>query len=184
MRDHEDNAMEQRYATGSIVLHWIMAALILTLFGLGWYMVGIPRGIPARGAFFNLHKSLGLVAMLFIAMFIGWRLRYTPPPHPDTMARWEMIGARLAHRLTYFFIIVVPLSGYVEANFTRYGIRFFGYPLAPWAGQNAWVSRWLTTVHVYCANTFAALIAIHVGAAIKHLVINRDRVLQRILPFG
>lgn len=176
--------MKDRYATGSIVFHWVMAILIIGLILLGWYMTGIPLGTPPRGYYFNLHKSFGLIAMAFIALFIGTRLRYGAPEHPDTMKTWEVKAARLAHTLTYILLIVVPVSGYVEANLTKYGIKFFGYPLPPWGPTLPAISKLLSTVHEYSANAFAALIAIHAGAAIKHLVINRDRVLQRILPFN
>jgi cytochrome b561 len=176
--------MKERYALGSIILHWAMVILILALIGLGWYMVGIPRGTPPRAYFFNLHKSIGLISGVFIALFIGWRLRYVPPPHPDTMARWEMKLAVLAHRLIYFFLILVLVSGYVEANFTQYGIKFFGYPLPPWGPNDKRIDTVLVNVHDYSADAFAVLIAIHVGAAIKHFLVNRDRILQRMLPFG
>lgn len=175
--------MNQRYATGSIVLHWAMAVAIVGLFVLGWYMVDIPAGTPARGYYFNLHKSFGLIAMALIAVFVGFRLRRAAPPHPDSMRPWEKSAAHLAHVLTYILLVVVPVSGYVEANFTKYGIKFFGYPLKPWGPDLVHVSDVLSTVHVYCANAFAVLVGIHAGAAIKHWLIDRDNVLQRMLPF-
>jgi cytochrome b561 len=176
--------MKERYVLGSIIFHWLMAILILGLLGLGWYMVGIPRGTPPRGYFFNLHKSFGLISIVAIAFFIGWRLRNTPPRYPDTMARWEIRLSRLAHWLMYFFLIVVPLSGYIEANLTPYGIKFFGYHLPAWGPNDKYIDTILVNVHIYTANAFATLIAVHIGAAIKHWVIDKDRILQRILPFG
>lgn len=176
--------MKERYVPGSIIFHWLMAILILGLIGLGWYMVGIPRDTPARGYFFNLHKSFGLISIVVIAFFIGWRLRNTPPRYPDTMARWEIRLSVLAHWLMYLFLIVVPLSGYAEANFTPYGIKFFGYPLPPLGPDNKFLHTTLVNIHIYTADAFAVLIAIHIGAAFKHFIVNRDRILQRILPFG
>jgi cytochrome b561 len=175
--------MKERYALGSIILHWAMVILILALIGRGWDMVGIPRGTPPRGYFFNLHKSLGLISAVFIALFIVWRLRYVPPPHPDTMARWEMKLAML-YVLIYFLLILVPVSGYVEANFTQYGIKFFGYPLPPWGPNDKLIHTALVNIHDYSADGLAMFIAIHAGAAIKHFLVNRDRILQRMLPFG
>lgn len=176
--------MKERYAPGSIFFHWLMVILILGLFGLGWYMVGIPRGTPPRGYFFNIHKSFGIISIVVIAFFIGWRLRNTPPRYPDTMARWEVWLSLLAHWLMYLLLIVVPLTGYVEANCNKYGIHFFNtWHLPPWGPDNKVLAHWLTTVHDYTANIFAALVAIHIGAAIKHWLIDRDRILQRMLPF-
>lgn len=178
------NRHRERYSLVVIILHWTMAILILGLLGLGWYMVGIATGTPARGYFFNLHKSIGLVAILITALFTGWRVYKKPPAYPGMMARWEARCATLAHWLVYGFLIVVPLTGYLEANFNRWGITFFGmWQFPPWGPDNEALRDLLNTAHVYSANCFAVLIAIHIGAALKHLVINRDRIMQRILPF-
>jgi cytochrome b561 len=179
--DHNRHASD-RYPRGASILHWLMAALILALIALGWYMAGIPKGTPARAYYFNLHKSLGLVAALGIAAFIGWRLRRAPPP--VRLAPWEARLMKPARALMYLSLVLVPLSGYVEANFSPYGIRFFGWPLPPWGPDDKALYHFFNRLHVYSANAFAALIALHIGAALKHFLIDRDRILHRILPFG
>ena len=51
---------QEKYSTTAILLHWVMAILLFTLFGLGWYMVDLPKGSDERSWFFALHKSIGL----------------------------------------------------------------------------------------------------------------------------
>ncbi|QHS11313.1 cytochrome b [Sinimarinibacterium sp. NLF-5-8] len=171
-----------RYRNSLIVAHWLMALLILGLIGLGWYMVEIPPKTPARGYFYNLHKAFGLIAMGVIVLFALLRALQRPPPLPDSMQSWEKTAAHWAHMLTYGLLLVVPLSGYAEANLNPYGIKFFGLHLKPWGPEMAGLSAALKTVHVYSANAFAGLLGIHILAALKHALINRDGVLRRMLP--
>lgn len=171
------------YPAAIIVMHWLLALSILFLTGLGWYMVDIPLRTPERGHYFNLHKSIGLLAMILAFVFIWWRTRITPPPMPDTMAGWEVRAAKLGHWAMYILLIVVPLSGYIESNFAKWGIDFFGiYKLESWGPtDNESAYMLLKTIHIWSANIFAVLIGLHILAAIKH-IIERSGVVSRILP--
>ena len=51
---------QEKYSTTAIILHWVMAILLFTLFGLGRYMVDLPKCSDERSWFFALHKSIGL----------------------------------------------------------------------------------------------------------------------------
>lgn len=170
------------YRLPAVALHWIIAVLIIGLIGLGWYMVEIPKGAPARGMLFNLHKSIGLIAALVILLQLWWRMRYAPPPLPATLPRWEMKAAKLGHALLYACMIVMALSGYIESNFTKYGIKFFGYPLLPWGREDKAISALFTRIHVFASYLLVTLIAIHIAAALKHLLLDKDKVFQRMLP--
>ena len=72
------------YAAGAIVLHWLIAALILTNIGLAWYF-GTLKG-PAEVAPLALHKSIGITVLLLTLVRIAWRLVNRPPPLPPTLA--------------------------------------------------------------------------------------------------
>lgn len=180
-----ENQKRESYPLAISALHWTLAILILALIGLGWYMVDIPRNTPERGYFFNLHKSLGVVALLLAAIFVIWRLRNRPPALPDSIPAWEKRAADVGHWLLYIGLVVVPLSGYIESNFTKWGVDFFGYKLESW-GWDQEPGNTIYTVfnilHVWGSWIFAAVIGLHVAAAIKH-GFQRDGVLSRMLPF-
>jgi cytochrome b561 len=171
----------ERYPTSAVTLHWVIAILIFVLLGIGWYMVDIPRGTPARGEYFNLHKSLGLIVMLLIALLLLWRSRNRPPPLPDFLPRWEARAAIFSHWLLYLCLVVVPLSGYLESNFTKWGIDFFGLHLPAWGPDDETLYTIFNRIHVISSNVFAVLIALHMAAAIKHAMV-RDGILSRMLP--
>jgi cytochrome b561 len=171
-----------RYGPGPAALHWLLALLVLVLYAIGWHMVTIPKGTPPVAYFYNLHKSIGIVAALPVAYLLWWRATHTPPPLPGTLAEWEAKAAHVNHVLFYVCLVVLVVSGFVESNFTKFGIRFFGYPLPRLGWESPAVYRFFNTVHVYVANLFAALVVVHIVAALKHLFVDRDEVLHRMLP--
>ena len=171
-----------RYERTAVLLHWIVALLIIALIAAGWYMVGIPKNTPERAFFFNLHKSLGIVTAIFIVMLIVWRIRHVAPPLPSAMPKWETMAANLNHRLFYGFMVLVTLTGYLTSSFSRYGPKLFGIALPHWGWEDAALRGNFTAVHRITALIFAVLIAIHVAAALKHLLVDKDGVFQRMLP--
>ena len=87
------------YAPTAVALHWVLALLVFSLYGLGWYMVGIPKGTPPVAYFYNLHKSLGIVAALPIILLIWWRATHVPPSLPGSLPAWQARAAHINHLL-------------------------------------------------------------------------------------
>ncbi|MEO5659267.1 MAG: cytochrome b/b6 domain-containing protein [Polaromonas sp.] len=175
--------MESRYTRTAMLLHWLIALLLLGQFALGWYLEGIPRGVPARGYFTNLHKSTGLLTGLLILVRLGWRLTHTPPPLPDSVPRWQQQAATASHYLLYVFMVVMPLSGYIASNFSKFGVDFFNsFKLAPWGSENKLVYSIFNQTHVVSSWLLLALVLVHVLAALKHLLMDHDTVFSRMLP--
>jgi cytochrome b561 len=191
MRDHSATKpasirpnLRAAYPVGAVILHWSMAILIFALIVMGWYMVDIPRGTPARGYWFNIHKSIGMIAFFVAALFLVWRSLATPPPLPRSVPPWEVRAAAVGHWLLYLGLIVVPLTGYIEANFTKWGVDFFGYKLEPWGWDQEpgnTIYTLFNRIHVWGSWVFAAVIGLHVAAALKH-ALQRDGVMGRMLP--
>jgi cytochrome b561 len=172
----------QRYAPTAIALHWIVVALVFGLYGLGWYMVGIPKGTPPVAYYYNLHKSIGIVAAAPILLLLFWRATHVPPPLPGTLPAWEARAAHVNHVLFYFCLVVLVVSGFVESNFTKFGVKFFGYPLPILGWEDKTIYRFFNRIHVYTSYLFTGLMAIHIAAAFKHLLADRNGVFQRMLP--
>jgi cytochrome b561 len=174
--------MNERYGVTPALLHWVLALLVFVLYGIGWYMVTIPKGTPPVAYYYNLHKSLGIVAAVPILFLIWWRATHVPPPLPGTLAAWEAKAAHANHVLFYICLVLLVLTGFVESNFTKYGIKFFGHPLPKLGWEDKTIYYFFNRFHVYLSHVFAVLIAIHIAAALKHLLIDRDQVFQRMVP--
>jgi len=172
----------RRYTTPAIALHWLLALLMLVLVVLGWFMIGIARGTPARGFYFNLHKSLGMVGGVAVILQLWWRARRHPPVLPATLPKWQITASGVGHHLLYLCMVLLVLSGYVEANFTKYGVRFFGLHLPPWGWEDRQISAFLTAAHHYISYVFTILVVGHIAAASYHVVVGKERIVARMLP--
>lgn len=177
------NSDSQRYTRPAMLLHWLLALLFFILIGLGWYMVDIPRGTPERAFFYNLHKSLGVTAALLIALRILWRLTHVPPALPSTMPTWQLKAAKTSHLMLYACIAIMPISGFVASNFTKFGVKFFGYQLPILGWEDKAIYSVFNNIHVFTSYFFVALITLHIAAAFKHLLIDKDAIFQRMLPY-
>lgn len=173
----------QRYTAPAITLHWIIAILVLVMIGLGLYMTGIPRGTPERTFYYNLHKSIGVTVAALVLIRLWWRLRNPPPPLPSSVPAWQVQGARLSHALLYLCLILMPLSGFSASQFTKYGVTYFGlFKIPPMGWENKVIYDFLQGIHGVTAVVLITLVVIHVAAALKHLLFDRDSVFLRMLP--
>lgn len=171
-----------RYTLGAIALHWLIAALLLAQIAFGWFLRTIPRGIPLRGFYVNLHKSTGLTIAVLILVRILWRLTHAAPQLPSFVPAWERAAARASHAALYVVMLVMPASGYVASNFSKYGVKLFNaVMLPPWGADDRRIYAVFNATHVLASYVFAALVLVHVLAAIRHAM-RRDKLFSRMLP--
>jgi cytochrome b561 len=137
-----------------------------------------------RAYWFNLHKSIGLTLGLLIAIRLAWRLTHRPTALPPSVPAWQVQAARASHVLLYVCMFVMPLAGYFGSVFSGYPIKVFGATLPGWGWKDEALKELFSTIHYTAALTFMALIAVHILAALKHWLVDRDGVLQRMLPAG
>lgn len=175
--------MNPRYTRAAIFLHWLVAILLLSQFAFGWYLSEVPRGVPARSYYVNLHKSTGLLLGLLILLRLAWRLRHAPPPLPDAIPRWQQRIASVSHLALYVCMVAMPLSGYLASNFSKWGVNFFNaVKLAPWGSDDKLLYAFFNQTHKLTSWALLALVIVHVLAALKHALIDRDDVVTRMLP--
>jgi cytochrome b561 len=177
--------MDLRYDRTARLLHWLIAALLIGQFAFGWWLGEVPRNTPARGYFVNLHKSAGLLIGLLILLRLVWRFMHAAPALPDTVPRWQQRLAASSHFALYLCMVLMPLSGYLASNFSKYGVKFFNtVSLPPWGGDDKQLYALFNQTHKTTALVLATLVVVHVLAAFKH-GLQRDGVIHRmwIRPF-
>jgi cytochrome b561 len=169
-----------RYTRVAIALHWTIAGLIIVNLAIGLLHESLlPDTIP-------LHKSIGMLVLILSVIRLLWRFTHRPPPLPATVRRWEKGLAHAVHWLFYALMILIPLSGWVftSASPKRHPLEFFGLfalPMFP-VTQDKEVSHVVAERHEQLAWLMIALILIHLGAALKHRFVDRDRTVDRMLP--
>ena len=173
------NTME-RYTRVAITLHWIIALGVLGQIAFGWWMIEIPKSPPGvRAYWFNLHKSIGLTLGILIFIRLAWALTHRAPPLPDHIPAWQKFAAKASHVALYACMIIMPLSGYLGSSFTKYPIKYWGMTLPNWGWDAPLYKDLCSNVHQIAVIVFMTLIAIHIAAAIKHMMA-RDGVIQRM----
>ena len=85
-----------RFSPVAQALHWITAMLMLGVVVLGWYMKAMPRDLPARQGWFDLHEATGMTILLLTAVRLGWRWANPPPLLPGHLGRIEQSIAMLS----------------------------------------------------------------------------------------
>jgi cytochrome b561 len=172
----------ERYGRPAIVLHWVTAALIIANWLLGLSMV--PMHIsPRKLQWYLVHKSIGLTVLFLSSLRLGWRA-VRPPPPPVAMPRWQRRAASASHALLYVLLFAIPLSGWLYSSATGVQVVYLGVlPLPNLVPKDRALGDALRLVHVSLNALLFVVFCLHVAAAIKHHVVDRDAALVRILPF-
>ena len=172
----------RRYTAIAMLLHWLIALLIFGLFPLGLYMHGLQLSVR-KLELYSWHKWFGITVLLLVVLRIVWRVGHRPPPLPDSVPRWQQQAAEALHGLLYLLILCIPLSGWALSSASGIRVVWWGVlPLPNLLAPDHALARELARVHTWLNFTLAAVVAAHVGAALKHQFINRDGVLLRMLP--
>ena len=172
----------ERYGPIAQTLHWVIAAMIFAMFGLGYYMEDLPLG-QQKLELYSLHKSLGITIFTLAILRLLWRLTHPAPPLPAHMAEWEKTAAHVNHFAIYALIFVQPTIGFLQSNAANFPVVVWDtIPLPALIGTNEALGEQLAALHSIVGNVLAVLILIHIAAALRHHFIVKDDVLRRMLP--
>lgn len=177
------NAIES-YGVMAKGLHWLIALMIVGLLGVGLYMTDLERS-PFRSELYGMHKSFGAVVLGLMLFRLFWRAVVSPAPGSvPTHAPWERYLARGVHYAFYVTLIAMPLSGWLMSSAAGHPVSVFGlFSLPDLVGQdNKALAGFMHEAHEILGNVIIALIVLHVAGVLKHLVMDRDGTLLRMLP--
>ena len=177
-----ENIHNTRYATTAIVLHWLMALLLVGLFCGGLYMADL-RLSPWKLKIYSWHKWAGVTAFILVLARIAWRFAHHPPGLPSAMPRLMRLAARAAHTLLYLLMVAVPVSGWLMSSAKGFQTVYFGVlPIPDLLAKDKELGNLLQDAHQALCFLLVGLVLGHLGAALKHHLIDRDDVLARMLP--
>jgi cytochrome b561 len=179
-----------RYTRVAIVLHWAIAALILTNIGVGLVMEGLPQ--PQKALAVPFHISCGMTVLALTVLRLLWRFTHKPPPFSPDLAPWERHAAHAAHALLYILMIGMPLVGWAIIS---------AHPPRPQGAASLWgfirlpaispISHLADPEQKAAHGTFAsahsiggwilmATLVLHIAGALKHQWIDRHAELARM----
>ena len=170
----------ERYTVLAKALHWALAALILGLLCLGFYM-GKMEFSSTKMTVIMLHKSFGMSVLGLVILRVIWRLVRPPPAPLDSHAPWEKILSKTVHLLLYLAMIGMPLSGWVMTSAAEYPVNFFGlFDIPMIAPKDEGLAGLAGELHEYFAFMLYAAIGLHFLGAAKHHIVDKDMTLRRM----
>lgn len=163
------------------LLHWLMAAMVLTMLGIGVAMVA---SLGDYHRLVSLHRPLGISILILVVIRYVNRQFSTLPPFPATMSSQERFIAHASEILLYTLLFVEPLVGWGMLSAARYPIVMFGaihlFPILP---HNVMLYAILRRTHTYLAYLLFLAFVAHFGAILFHTLVVRDGLLSRMVPW-
>ncbi|MBU2894011.1 cytochrome b [Colwellia sp. D2M02] len=171
------------YGLIAIVIHWLMAITIFSVFGLGLYMVELTYYDTWYKGSLDLHKSIGMTLFIVLLLRMVWRfVNVTPQSADNNASRFEKGLAHYGHIFLYILMAVLMLSGYLISTADGRAIDVFGVvsiPAIPFSFENQ--EDIAGEIHEILAWALIVLSAGHALAALKHHFINKNNTLVRML---
>jgi cytochrome b561 len=169
------------YGTTAKTFHWLIVALLITQYSIGWLMPDLHRDMkPGIGMTF--HISVGMTIFILIVLRLAWRLTHRVAPE-SSLPPWQRVSSEAVHWLLYALVLATTLTGWLFASFRGWSVPFFYlFPMPMLASESASAGKAIDGLHQAMEWTLLVLIGLHVAAALAHLFIYRDRVMQRMLP--
>ena len=176
--------MSASYTRTAKSLHWVMALMFFGVIALGFYMTGLPFS-PDKLKLYSWHKWAGVTIFLLALARIAWRVMHRPPALPASMPRLMQLAAHAGHHMLYLLMFAIPLSGWLMSSAKGFQTVWFGVlPIPDLISKDKPTGDVLALVHESLNFLLIAVLAGHIGAALKHHFIDKDDVLTRMLPAG
>ena len=178
----------ETYGLVAQLLHWLTALLILVMFPLGLFMHELPAGTADEATykawFYSLHKTIGVCVFVVALIRVTWAF-VSPHPRPlNSDRKFETLAAQTVHWMLYGAIIVMPLTGWLHHAATE-GFAPIWWPLSqdlPFVPKDPQLAKLFGTAHYFTAILLGLSIVLHIGGALKHVVVDHDDTLHRMLP--
>jgi cytochrome b561 len=170
-----------QYGATAKIFHWLIVALLMVQFPIGWLMPDLHRNMKP-GAPMTFHVSFGIVILTLIVLRFVWRLTHPVAPE-SSLPPWQRLSSEAVHWLLYVLVLATTVSGWLFASFRGWSLSFFYlFPLPMLASDNAEAGKAMDGLHQAAEWSLLVVIGLHVAAALAHIFIYRDRVMQRMLP--
>jgi cytochrome b561 len=175
----------RRYSNWAVTFHWVTVALVFAQVYLGFAFAWSEQG-PGRMELFTWHKTVGALILLTTLARLTYRLVNPPPAFPPDLPRWEQVAATWSHRLFYFLLIAMPLSGLMAVSGHTKGPTtplVGGIPLPVIPGVSKATGELFAIIHVVLVLVLLIALAVHVAAALKHQFVDHIPAAGRMPPF-
>jgi cytochrome b561 len=170
------------YPATSKLLHWLVAACVLTTAPVAIAMTRVGEG-PTQDALYNFHKSLGVLILILMVLRLINRLAAGALAAEVEIEPWQKTVSSIVHTSLYVLLLAMPVVGYIANSAYGAATPFFGlFEVPAIVGKNEELATQLFTLHRWVGWLVVILALTHVSAALYHHFIRGDAVLKRMLP--
>jgi cytochrome b561 len=163
------------------LFHWLTAALVLTILGIGLAMMASLAGYHQL---VSIHRPLGILILIVVVIRFINRHYSTLPPFPATMTPRERSIASASELFLYALLVLQPLVGWGMLSAASYPIAIYGsihlFPILP---HSAMLYALLRKVHTGLAYLLFLAFLAHFGAVLFHTWVRQDRTFSRMAPW-
>jgi cytochrome b561 len=160
------------------ILHWLMAAMVLSMLFIGVAMVS---SLGDYHWLISIHRPLGIMVMIVVVIRFANRKLSKLPPFPPTMSPQERWVAHKSEILLYTLMFVLPLVGWGMLSAGSYPIVMAGsLHLPPILPASPMLYAVLRKAHTILAYMLFLTFLAHLTAVLFHTLVVRDRLLDRM----
>jgi cytochrome b561 len=174
------------YGSLTKTLHWLVVALFAFQYAAANIMLrmddnGLALGL-SQAAYYNWHKSIGLVALVVAVLRLLARRSGRLPDWAPTLSERERAFIHRAEQILYTAMFVMPVSGFLYVMAGGYGVNLFGVAELPNAiGERPALAAAAKWTHILSAYALALALAGHVGLVLWHTLVLKDGLIRRML---
>ena len=173
------DGLPHRYDRVAAGFHWLTAALVIVLILLGLGAEPMKDWISTYAAL-SVHKWFGMTVFVLTLARLAWRLGHRPPPLPETTPAWQRVLAHAVHWAFYVLLLGMPVLGYLLSSGGPYPLNWFALFDIPKAPVTKSLADTAHAAHNFGGIAMAALVTVHIAAALWHQFVQRDRLLARL----
>src|SRR5205823_6131866 len=171
-----------QFTAFSRLLHWTMAAMVLTMLCIGVAMV---VSLADYHVLVSIHRPLGIAILILVVVRFVNRQLSSLPPFPATMSRAERLAATASELTMYGLMFVLPQVGWGMLSAARYPVVLYRPLHLPFIlPHDAMLYAVLRKAHTILAYLFFLMFLAHFGAIMFHTLIVRDGILKRMAPWN
>ncbi|OTG59165.1 cytochrome b [Acinetobacter sp. ANC 3903] len=176
------NNTSQYYTRTAQMLHWLMAAIFIAAWGIGFYsgnFLSYEVDGSFKGQVISLHKNIATTIIFLVLIRIFWRYTHPVPALPDSMSPFMKVLAHLGHLALYIMLLALPITGCLfswSAGHPAPVLYLFEIPRL--VQEDPDLLAIVKPVHIYLSWFAGLLIIGHIAAALKHHFIDKDNILR------
>lgn len=164
----------------TVMLHWVIAFAMIAMLAFGLYLEDLPRS-PEKGELMGIHKSVGVLILVVAAYRLFHRFVNKMPAPLSPAPQWQLKAAHITHGLLLLGTVLMPISGIMMTIGGGRALEVFGIELLAAGDKVEWLGDLANVMHGFGGSVLIGIIVLHVAAAIKHRVIDKDKTMERML---